>query len=69
MPLTNTVIDFWRMVDDFGISTIVMLNEVRDGVGVVSVRYRGYIYTRYQLQLVPVDYINQQIYDRQNHNC
>ncbi|KAK3592252.1 hypothetical protein CHS0354_027126 [Potamilus streckersoni] len=27
MPLTNTIIDFWRMINDFDIKTIVMLNS------------------------------------------
>lgn len=28
MPLPNTVIDFWRLVYDHGVSAIVMLNEI-----------------------------------------
>ena len=32
MPLAKTVVDFWRLVDDFGISTIVALSPQEVGV-------------------------------------
>ena len=30
-PLENTVVDFWRMVMDYDIGTIVMLNNLQQG--------------------------------------
>ncbi|XP_063962369.1 receptor-type tyrosine-protein phosphatase mu-like [Lytechinus pictus] len=30
MPLNNTVVDFWRLIHDYHISTIVMLNQLTD---------------------------------------
>jgi len=31
MPLPNTQVDFWRMVDDFDVVAIVMINPLISG--------------------------------------
>ena len=30
-PMSNTTEDFWRMVSQYDISTVVMLNDLREG--------------------------------------
>ena len=35
MPLSNTSVDIWRLVEDFGIGIVVMLNDMDTEAGVI----------------------------------